>query len=293
MIRIGTAGWSYPDWDGIVYPRPKPRGFHALPFLAQFMDCVEINSSFYAMPVARHARKWVELVQDRPKFRFLAKLNKIFTHAEPLPESAHGKAVDEFRAGLQPLLDSGKFSALLMQFPAHFKATKAASQHVQRLVRDWPELPVAIELRHRSWFVPEGLAWLKSLGAALLHVDMPSAATHPPAEFSPTSGLGYLRLHGRNSATWFKPGVGRDDRYNYLYSPGEVEELAKKVERMTSEYDDVYVVTNNHFAGQAVANAVELQARLGVQPVSAPAGLIAHYPRLNGIARALGQQNLF
>ena len=64
MIRVGTAGWSYADWEGRVYPRSKSPGFHALAFLARFVDCVEINSSFYATPDPRHAQDWVRRVTD-------------------------------------------------------------------------------------------------------------------------------------------------------------------------------------------------------------------------------------
>ena len=64
MIRIGPAGWSYPDWEGVVYPRRKPKDFHPLRHLARYFDCVEINSSFYGAPVPRNAEHWAELVHD-------------------------------------------------------------------------------------------------------------------------------------------------------------------------------------------------------------------------------------
>ncbi len=82
MIRVGPAGWSYADWEGVVVPRRKPPGFHALPYLAGFFDCIEINSSFYAIPERRHVARWVELVAGRESFRFLRiqSLNTIVDH---------------------------------------------------------------------------------------------------------------------------------------------------------------------------------------------------------------------
>ena len=50
MIRIGPAGWSYKDWEGVVYPMPKPKGFHEATYLAQYFDTIEINSTFYRPP---------------------------------------------------------------------------------------------------------------------------------------------------------------------------------------------------------------------------------------------------
>jgi uncharacterized protein YecE (DUF72 family) len=81
MLRIGTAGWKYKDWEGIVYPKPKPRGFDELQFLSNLFSTVEINSSFYGPPRPSAAKKWVESVQHVPSFRFTAKLYQSFTHA--------------------------------------------------------------------------------------------------------------------------------------------------------------------------------------------------------------------
>jgi uncharacterized protein YecE (DUF72 family) len=74
MIRFGTAGWQYRDWEGIVYPNPRPRGFDPLAYLAGFFDLVEINSSFYGPPQHAASRGWLARVADHPDFRLTAKL---------------------------------------------------------------------------------------------------------------------------------------------------------------------------------------------------------------------------
>ena len=73
MIRVGPAGWAYEDWDGIVYPQPRPRGFDPLAYLARYFDTVEINSTFYRPAAAATARKWAKRVEDNDRFRFTAK----------------------------------------------------------------------------------------------------------------------------------------------------------------------------------------------------------------------------
>ena len=79
-ILVGPAGWSYADWEGIVYPRSKPRGFHEAAYLAQYFDTIEINTSFYNPLRAEVAASWVGKVQRNPSFQFTAKLWKRFTH---------------------------------------------------------------------------------------------------------------------------------------------------------------------------------------------------------------------
>jgi uncharacterized protein YecE (DUF72 family) len=117
MIRIGTAGWQYKDWNGIVYPEPRPRGFDALSYIAVYFDVIEINSSFYRAPRPHSAQKWLASVAHNPNFRFTAKLFNSFTHErKPAPTDER-----EFKAGIAPLLEANRLGALLLQFPWSFK----------------------------------------------------------------------------------------------------------------------------------------------------------------------------
>ncbi len=79
-IRVGPAGWSYPDWAGIVYPARKPRGFHEAAYLSEFFDTIEINTSFYHPLRPEHCRQWIARVSPNPRFLFTAKLWQKFTH---------------------------------------------------------------------------------------------------------------------------------------------------------------------------------------------------------------------
>ena len=108
MIRVGPAGWSYRDWEGVVYPRPKPRGFHPLGFLAQFFQCLEINSTFYAPARGEHAELWAREVEDLPDFRFTAKLHRDFTHLDrAAPVSQLQAEARSFLAGLERAVAAG------------------------------------------------------------------------------------------------------------------------------------------------------------------------------------------
>jgi uncharacterized protein YecE (DUF72 family) len=290
VIRVGPAGWSYADWEGVVYPRRKPRGFHPLAYLARSLDALEINSSFYALPRSEHCQRWVELVEHQPEFRFCAKLHQDFTHGEASVESLQ-REVGEFLAGVKPLRLSGKLAALLAQFPITFRFEPSAVKRLESLCANFTAAPLVLELRHRSWFEHAPLQLIERLPCSLAAIDLPAARDHPPADHPTPGPLGYLRLHGRNQTHWF--GGTRDQRYDYLYSPEEIEALSARARRIASGHDDTFVITNNHFEGKAVANALELTAALRGTRLATPEPLLSRYPRLAAIALPQSQRELF
>src|SRR5271169_3533038 len=160
-IRIGTAGWSYKDWEGIFYPHEMHRRKqHPLEYLAQCFDMVEINTSFYGHIKPELAKLWLRHVTAvNPNFVFTAKLHRSFTHS-PLavmePTSAATiKPNDEderlAREGLDALAASGKLGALLIQFPISFKNTSLNREYLESLLRQFIEFPRVVEVRHESW----------------------------------------------------------------------------------------------------------------------------------------------
>lgn len=278
MIRIGTAGWKYKDWDGIVYPKPKPRGFNELEYLAQYFTAVEINSSYYGPPKAAAAKKWVESVSDNRLLQFTAKLLHSFTHErKPAPNDEK-----EFKDGIAPLIEGGRFGALLLQFPWSFRNSRENREYIASLQRRFREYPLVLEVRHGSWTEPETFDFLAELDIGLCNIDQPlfGRSIKPGAEV--TSAIGYIRLHGRNYKSWFAESATVRERYDYLYPVQELDQWVDRTIEISRKTKDTYVMSNNHNLGKAAVNAIQLTSILNAEPVPAPPALASHYPELDG-----------
>ncbi|MFW5950895.1 MAG: DUF72 domain-containing protein [Gemmatimonadota bacterium] len=277
-IRTGVAGWSYDDWHGAVYPDPKPPGFDPLPYLARYLDLIEINSTFYRPPRPEYAERWANRVGQHPGFRFTAKLWRRFTH-----ERGEAWSRDEVRAvrtGLKPLREHDRLDALLIQFPWSFKRNDASLEWLADLRAAFRDFPLVIEVRHASWNEPGFFEWLAAEGVGFVNIDQPLFSRSIPPSARGTARTGYVRVHGRNYQDWFRKGAGRDARYNYLYSREELEgwvERAREVAR-DDQVDTVEVVFNNHYRAQAVINALAFRSLLGDPHVVAPATLAETFP---------------
>ena len=278
MIRIGPAGWDYQDWQGVVYP-PGLKGTERLSFLAGLFGVVEINVTFYRPMEARLTQRWLEAVAGAADFRFTAKLWQLFTHERRLaaPELA------QFQEGLAPLLTAGRLGVLLAQFPYSFHNTEENRANLLELQAALPGFPLAVEVRHRSWQQRAVQDFLHETGLDFVNIDQPLVSYPMGATRWVTGSRGYLRCHGRRKDAWFEFGEDRAARYDYLYAPEELEDLAARVRELESKAPEVYVVFNNHPAGQAVANALELGHLLLERQFTLPACLPAAFPRLRGI----------
>lgn len=278
-LRFGPAGWDYPDWAGKVYPSPKPRGFDPLRFLARYFATVEINSTFYRPPSAKAAKSWAERVAERRDFRFTAKLYRRFTHERASAWTA--EEVDAVRDGLDPLAQADRLGALLLQFPWSFRNDEKNREWLRDLARAFRQYPLVVEVRHISWNEPDFYRELSESGIGIVNLDQPMFHDSLPPAARATSPVGYVRVHGRNYKDWFRKTAGRDERYDYLYSAKELRPWADRTRSLSQEpgVTDVYVVNNNHFAGQAVVNALMLQAEVSGQPVPVPPTLLQAYPK--------------
>jgi uncharacterized protein YecE (DUF72 family) len=277
MIRIGPAGWSYADWAGVVYPRPAPKGFDALEFMAGYMDTVEVNSTFYRPATAEVARKWVERVERNPRFRFTAKLWRRFTH-----ERKNAWTVDEVREARQALdaLQRGsRLGAVLIQFPWSFRNTDENRQWLDDVVRAFHDLPLVAEVRHASWSTTDFLMELTERGIGFANLDQPLFRDSIGPSAHVTSRVGYIRVHGRNYQNWWRKSASVEERYDYLYSADELRPWAARAMEIENAAgtDDTYVITNNHYRGKAVANALMLASMTTEQKIAAPGTLIAEY----------------
>jgi uncharacterized protein YecE (DUF72 family) len=284
VTRIGPCGWAYKDWEGIVYPAKKTKGFDRLAFLAQYFDAVEIDTSFYGPPRATSAKSWVESISGNPQFRFTAKLFRGFTHAR----NATAKDERDFKEGIMPLLDSGLLGALLLQFPWSFRYTPENRAYVAGLHRKFGEFPLVLEVRHATWAEPAVLDFLADLDIGVCNIDQPLFHKSIKPGHEVTSGIGYVRLHGRNYGKWFSGKALSHERYDYLYSPDELEPWLDRIRNIGGKTKDTYAMTNNHHLGKAIANGLEMKAMLIGKPVLAPESLLARYPEIKGFLEGTG-----
>jgi uncharacterized protein YecE (DUF72 family) len=282
-LRVGPAGWNYKDWEGIVYPAGASKSFDALAFLADYFDTIEINSSFYAPPRPRDAAAWARRVSNNPRFRFTAKAWQRLSHERTDSSGAALAAdCDLVRQSMAPLAEAGVLGALLLQFPWSFRYTEENLNHVDNLFQRLREFPLALEVRHGSWDREDFYGGLRTQGVAFCNVDQPVIGDSMAPSARVTARIGYLRMHGRNYGTWFQKDAGRDARYDYLYTKAEIKEVSERLRAMKQAAEETYAITNNHFRGQALVNAIEILEELDPGPLAIPPLLAEAYPRQLG-----------
>jgi uncharacterized protein YecE (DUF72 family) len=193
-VRFGPAGWSYADWQGVLHPHPRPRSYQPVRTLADLFDTIEVNVTFYRDVSWRQLVQWVDLVRERPAFRWCFKLNRRLSHRGEIPGAEVLTAAMEAFA---PVREAERLGALLLQFPWSVRQTPDTRRRLEGLFEaarrsGWP---LVVELRHESWgYDPPSFPpvvcdqpplrgnWTggETLEAAL-------AAVHPAARAQPTS----------------------------------------------------------------------------------------------------------
>jgi len=282
-IHCGIAGWSYPDWEGYVYPKGTR---DKLRYIAEYVDVIEINSTFYRPPVPRTADSWLRRTEDLERFFFTAKIHQDVTH--------HGRIArdmsDAFARSFGPLAEAGKLRHLLAQFRYDFADTPDTRRHLRAVNENFGHIAnLTLELRHRSWQSPDALDFLRALGVTVANLDYPLASNSFDLRVCDIGDHAYLRLHGRNSKAWFSRGAGRDETYNYLYNRKEVDDIVARAMEIGELSKSLTLVANNHYRGKEAANAIEVKALLEGRDVDVPAALLQHYPDLKRIATPSGE----
>lgn len=276
-VYIGIAGWSYPDWEGIVYTDPKA---DQLEYVSGYVDCIEINSSFYRPPSARNAQSWLQRTASRPEFFFTAKLHQSFTHEGKIDPTV----VRQFHEGFRPFLEAGKIKQLLAQFRYDFADTAVGREHLTKIVSHFKDaFCIVVEVRHKSWEAPGSLNFLQDLGVAVANLDYPVSRQSFNLQHCTVGKDGYFRMHGRNAEKWFSK-AGRDEVYNYCYNEQELAGIKERLDVLGKAFESLTVIANNHFRGAELANAIELKALVSGPKQPVPEGLLKTYPRLAQVA---------
>jgi len=239
LIRIGTSGWSYKDWEGVFY---KP-GENKLQRYCKIFNTVEIDSTFYSYPDMKIVEK---ISQNTPRnFVFTAKIPSLITHEKKLDVSKGVlKDLHRFLELVKPLENAGKLGPLLIQLPPSFEYSKH-KDFLETFLSQLPErYRFSIEFRDNSWIREDVMNMLSRYSVAYTIVDEPLL----PPELHITTDFTYIRWHGR----------GRNPWYYYHYSREELSEWKPKITKMLEETREVYGYFNNHFKGYAVHNALQV-----------------------------------
>lgn len=255
MIRIGTSGFSYPDWVGPFYPPGLPAREH-LTFYAREFHTVELNVTYYRMPDRRTVAGWAQRTSDR--FLFAVKAFGGLTHDRAAPDFAG------FVAGLAPLAAAGKLGCVLAQFPHAFHPTPENRDYLKVLRDGLVDLPVVAEFRDAAWAGQETLALLRGLELGFCCVDEPRLPGLMPPLAAATGPVAYVRFHGRNAAKWYNHQEAWE-RYNYSYTAAELREWLPRLRQLDAAAPLTLIYFNNHYVGQAVRGARDLgQLLLGL-----------------------------
>jgi len=261
VLYVGTAGFSYPDWRGTFYPETmKQQDF--LRFYAEHFPCVELDFTYYRQPSPATMRAMARKVPQ--SFKFTVKAHKTLTHEIPGGEEFE-KELETFTQGILPMVEAGKLGCILFQFPWSFRPLQENLDYVLSLKERVPYAAVVVEFRNSAWARQEMYASLKEKEIGFCSVDEPDIKGLFPRVAVVTSKIGYLRFHGRNAAKWFNHKEAWE-RYDYLYSNEELDWWIPKIQDMTREADDTYILYNNCHRGQAAINAKRMQELLGLVP---------------------------
>jgi len=232
MIHVGTSGFVYQHWRGVFYPEDLPAA-KWLEYYASHFDCVEINSSFYHLPKPETIVSW----RDRTprSFRFVLKGSRFVSHRKRLKNCEDSVKVFYERA----FLLERKLAGVLWQLPPKYKKDLAALEAFLKLLP--PQVPVFLELRHRSWFDQETFDFLRKHRVTFcVHdldgVDCPAVVTAP---------LLYVRFHGPSG------------RYRGCYPDSKLRSWAAWIKETGVKRG--FVFFNNDVEGHAVRNAQTLR----------------------------------
>ncbi|GAB3604538.1 DUF72 domain-containing protein [Microbacterium aureliae] len=238
-VRVGTSGWAYPHWRGVLYP--PGTGSRQLEVYAAEFDTVELNASFYHWPRAAAFENWRRrLPQD---FVLTVKAPRGLTHAGALRNPQVW--ADRIGDGMRPL--GGIAGPLLLQLPPD--AERDDVRLDVALAAMPPGLPVAVELRHPSWVHDDVFALLERHDASYCVMS----GARLPCELRATAELVYVRFHGPDP----------DTLYAGSYPDADLDWWAARITEWRAAHA-VVAYFNNDGHGYAVHDARRLKARLGL-----------------------------
>lgn len=269
MIKVGLTGWG--DHDDL-YPHGTASR-DKLRIYSQHFPLVEVDSSFYAIQSQRNYQSWVD--QTPADFSFVIKAYQGMTgHLRGKQPFANPKEMFQaFIESIQPVIETRKLKAVLLQYPPWFECVKENVDLLRYTKEMMGVIPSALEFRHASWFYPglkdktldfmEREGWIHSI------CDEPQAGVGsvPTILHSTFPDLCLIRFHGRNSQGWLDKGNPnwRDVRYLYRYSEEELIQWRGNLEQLQQSCKEICILFNNNSGGDACANARQMMQLLNIR----------------------------
>ncbi|MER5917772.1 DUF72 domain-containing protein [Streptomyces sp. NPDC001982] len=236
-LFVGTSGWQYKDWRGVLYPADRPMRLWLEEYAARFAT-VELNNAFYRLPTRENFEAWRERVpQD---FVVAVKASRYLTHIKRLrdPEEPVHRLMSH-AAGL-----ADRLGPVLLQLPPTLRADAGLLDTCLSFFP--PGTRIAVEPRHDSWWTREIREVLTARGAALCWADVQA---HPVTPLWRTADWGYVRFHEGRAHPW--PRYGRQSLDTWV----------DRIATTWSDGEDVYAYFNNDPGGAAVEDAVTFGGR--------------------------------
>jgi uncharacterized protein YecE (DUF72 family) len=290
-VLTGSCSWTdktlvdEADW----YPRKTMSAEERLRYYAAQFPLTEIDSTYYAPPAERQVALWAERTPEG--FRFDVKAYSLLTGHPTRPRSLwrdlrdelpadvaekrniyakhlSGEAVDEawrrFEAALRPMHEAGKLGAVLFQYPRWFGPRRDNRAEIEALRERLPDYRVSVEFRSPRWTESERdrertLGMLEELGLIYVGVDAPQVSELPRVMAVTNPELFIMRFHGRSDSTWNDTSRSAAERFRYLYSSEELEELVGPIAEHAAEARETHLLMNNCYRDYAVRNAAELR----------------------------------
>ena len=294
QVRIGTASWTDPTMtaSGVFYPGDATSPADRLQYYAHVFPLVEVDATYYALPVPSMADLWV--ARTPPDFTFDIKAHALMTGQgtetkrlpkylrEALPSGLQkktriyakdlpGELLDEvwsaFRAGVEPLHKAHQLGSILLQYPRWFFPSSENRAAIADAAERLAGLKMAVEFRHGAWVNEKNaertMRFLREHSLAFVMVDEPQGfkSSVPPVT-AVTADLAVVRFHGRNAETWEAKGITPAEQFRYLYSRAELDEWAPRIRQTATEAAETHVLMNNCYANYATTNARELASAL-------------------------------
>ncbi|HEV2901785.1 MAG TPA: DUF72 domain-containing protein [Gaiellaceae bacterium] len=299
QIRVGTCSWADEALSKHFYP-PGMKAGERLPYYAEHFDTVELDSTYYRLPVESMAARWAEQTPDG--FVMHVKAFGVMTRhpvkKEQLPTDLREAApVDEkgrvdrpprefraevftrYREALEPLRAAGKLGGTLFQFPPYVVYKDLSLDYLAWAREQMGDDEMLVEFRHSSWYEEdvrdEVLSFLEEHGMSLVVVDAPKveAKNVPRTLLAVTGPTVYVRFHGRNEKTWNARGGSAAERFDYLYTEDELREWVEPLRELAGQAQNAYAFFNNNnrspgdggyggFVAQGAANAQMLKGLL-------------------------------